>query len=66
MTLTLIAKIQDIKELLSKGHTTPEIVFPEIKTLAASALWQTRELAATAMVEIGKRHPAMVLRQAKL
>jgi 3-methyladenine DNA glycosylase AlkC len=61
----LISKIQDIKELLTRGRTAPEFVFPEIKALAASDQWQTREVATTAMVEIGKRYPALVLRQAQ-
>ena len=44
----------------------PEVVsnpaiFPELRRLAASDQWQTREVAATALVEIGKRHPVAVL-----
>ena len=57
----MIAKIQDIKGLLDRGRRDPEAVFPELKRLAASDQWQTREVAATALVEIGKRHPAAVL-----
>ncbi len=33
--------------------------------MAASDQWQTREVAATAMVDIGKRHPAALLREAR-
>jgi len=62
----LIAKIQDIKELLARGRIDPGAVFPEIRAMAASDQWQTREVAATALVEIGKRHAAAVLRQARL
>ena len=43
----------------------PEAVFPQLRELAASDQWQTREVAATALVEIGKRHPSAVLREAR-
>lgn len=61
----MITKIHDVKEILARARIEPGPVFPEIKELAASLQWQTREVAATALVEIGKRHPAAVLRQAK-
>lgn len=57
----VIAKIHDIKELLVRGRVEPAAVLAELKRLAASDQWQTREVAATALVEIGKRHPAAVL-----
>jgi 3-methyladenine DNA glycosylase AlkC len=62
----VITKIQDIKELLVRGRIDPVAVFPEIRALAASTDWQTREVAATALVELGKRHPTAVLHQASL
>jgi len=62
----MIAKIQDVKELLANARANPDIVFPAIKALAASDQWQTREVAATALVEISKRHPAAVLRHARI
>lgn len=62
----MIVKVQDINELLARGRSDPRSVFPEIRALAASGQWQTREVAATALVEIGKRRPAPVLRQARL
>lgn len=61
----MIAKIHDIKELLARGRVEPEAVFPELRKLAASDQWQTREVAATALVEIGKRHPVAVLETAR-
>lgn len=61
----MIAKVQDIKELLVRGRLEPDAVFPELEKLAASNQWQTREVAATALVEIGKRHPAAVLHEAR-
>ena len=57
----MIAKIQDIKDLLVRGRIEPDAAFPALRKLAASDQWQTREVAATALVEIGKRHPAAVL-----
>jgi 3-methyladenine DNA glycosylase AlkC len=61
----VIAKIQDIKDLLGRGRIEPAAVLPELRRLAASDQWQTREVAATALVEIGKRHPAAVLEVAR-
>ena len=63
--VAVIAKIHDIKELLARGRVEPEAVFPELRRLAASDQWQTREVAATVLVEIGKRHPAAVLDSAR-
>ena len=61
----MIAKIDDIKPLLTRGRIEPEAVLADLLKLAASDQWQTREVAATALVEIGKRHPAAVLREAQ-
>lgn len=61
----MIVKVEDIKPLLARGQIEPEAVLPELRKLAASDQWQTREVAATALVEIGKRHPEMVLREAR-
>lgn len=65
MDVGVIAKINDIKELLARGRVEPDAVFPELRRLAASDQWQTREVAATALVEIGKRHPVAVLQTAR-
>jgi len=61
----VIVKIDDIKELLGRGRVEPDAAFPELRRLAASDQWQTREVAATALVEIGKRHPVAVLQTAR-
>jgi 3-methyladenine DNA glycosylase AlkC len=61
----MIVKAADIKPLLARARVEPNAVFPELKQLAASTRWQTREVAATALVEIGRRHPVAVLRQAR-
>ena len=47
------------------GRVEPDAVFPELRRLAASDQWQTREVAATALVQIGKRHPVAVLETAR-
>ena len=60
----MISKIADIKPLLSKARANPDAVFPEFARLAASTDWQTREVAATALVETGKKHPQRVARLA--
>lgn len=53
--------IGDIKPLLLEGRHDPMAVLPRLRVLAASALWQEREVAATALVELAKRHPVVVL-----
>jgi len=63
--VAMIAKIHDIKELLARARVEPDAVFPELRRLAASDQWQTREVAATALVAIGKRHPVAVLDTAR-
>ena len=65
MDVAVIAKIHDIKELLARGRVEPDAVFPELRRLAASDQWQTREVAATALVELSKRHPVTVLETAR-
>ena len=61
----MIAKVQDTKPLLVRGRIEPKAVFAELRKLAASDQWQTREVAATALVEIGKRHRAAILGEAR-
>ena len=57
----MIKKIADIKPLLLRGRSEPTAVLPPLRALAASASWQEREVAATALVELAKRHPDVVL-----
>lgn len=64
MTKPTIATKEDIQDLLAQGRREPARVFPAILALAQSEHWQTREVAATALVELGKRHPAAVLQVA--
>ena len=60
----MIVKIQDIKPLMAQGRIDPAVVLAELRELALSVHWQTREVAATALVELGKDHPKAILRNA--
>ena len=62
---TRIARIADARSLVAAGRRDPTSAFPEIERLAASDAWQTREVAATALVEIAKHHPSVVLAAAR-
>ena len=57
----MINKIADIKPLLLEGRKNPNAILPRLRALAASDSWQEREVAATALVELSKRHPESVL-----
>lgn len=60
----MITKIGDIEPLVVAGRRAPAAAFAKLRRLAASEQWQTREVAATALVEIGKRQPEAVLAEA--
>ena len=57
----LIAKLSDIEPLLREGRQNPVAVLPRLRALAAGASWQEREVAATALADLAKRHPESVL-----
>ena len=57
----MITKVSDGASLVARGRSEPASVFPEVGRLAASEEWQTREVAATILVEIAKRQPDHVL-----
>lgn len=57
----MVTQIDDIKPLLLEGRRNPRAVFPRLRVLAGSDAWQEREVAATALVELAKRHPVAVL-----
>jgi 3-methyladenine DNA glycosylase AlkC len=59
----MITKTADVKPLIARGKVAPEDIFAEVRRLAASPEWQTREVAATVMVEVAKRHPAAIVAQ---
>src|SRR5262245_49950743 len=56
----MIGKISDVPDLVRDGKSQPSAAFPRIRRLAASEHWQEREVAATALVEICKKHPTVV------
>lgn len=62
---SMIARIADVKSLVVEGREDPASVFARVEKLARSDAWQTREVAATVMVEIAKVHPVAVLSQAR-
>ena len=57
----MITKVSDVASLVARGRSEAAAVFPEVGRLAASDEWQTREVAATILVEIAKRQPDHVL-----
>ena len=57
----MITKIADIKPLLLEARDDPSAALPRLRALAASESWQEREVASTAVVELAKRHPGVVL-----
>ena len=59
--MTPVTKLADIEPLLVTGRMNPTPVFPKLRALAASDDWRAREVAATAMVELSKRHPDPVI-----
>ena len=63
--VAVIAKIHDIKELLARVVSNPMLSSPNSRGWQRATQWQTREVAATALVEIGKRHPVAVLDTAR-
>jgi 3-methyladenine DNA glycosylase AlkC len=56
-----ITKIDDVPGLVTRGRANLKAVAKELHGFAASDDWRTREVAATALVEIGKRDPDGVL-----
>src|SRR5438309_611887 len=49
-------KVSDVDELVRRGLAAPAAVMAEIQSMAASDDWRVREVAATALVRIGKKH----------
>jgi 3-methyladenine DNA glycosylase AlkC len=56
----MVTKIADVPDLVKDGKARPDLAFPRVRRLAASEHWQEREVAATAIVEIGKKQPTGV------
>jgi 3-methyladenine DNA glycosylase AlkC len=56
----VVKKLDDARDLLENGRADPSAVLPAIAELATSKVWQTREVAATLLVELSKRHPEVI------
>lgn len=56
-----ITKISDVKSLLGRAVGDLRSAIPEIRALAASEDWKEREVAATLLVEAGKKKPDEVV-----
>lgn len=57
----MITRLADVADLVIDGQSRPEGAFPRFRELAASEQWQEREVAATALVEISKKHAEAVV-----
>jgi len=61
-----VRKVADIADLVNAGCQRPQSVFKRLRQLAASEDWKTREVAATGLVEISKKHaPAVIAEMMK-
>jgi len=56
-----VNKVADVKDLLRRSIDDLQLALPDVKTLAASDDWGEREVAATLLVETGKRKPNEVV-----
>lgn len=59
----MVTKVSEVKNIVNKGIINPQAVFLEIKKMAQSGDWQTREVAATVLVEISKKKTAEVVKE---
>jgi 3-methyladenine DNA glycosylase AlkC len=57
----MITKLADLKAEMLEGRRDPLPLLLRLRVLAASESWQEREVAATALVELSKRHAGAVL-----
>lgn len=62
---TTSSKSSDVEALIQKGLLDPLSVFDAVQEFAASADWRVREVAATVLVRIGKKHPEKLIAVAK-
>ncbi len=57
------SKVDQIDSLVKEGLSEPNVVFSRIKIMAKSADWKVREVAATALVRISKKHSGAIIEQ---
>jgi len=62
----MVTKIGEVKNLVELGIKQPKEAFPKIKQLAESDDWKVREVAATCLVEIGRKRPQEVIAEMML
>jgi 3-methyladenine DNA glycosylase AlkC len=56
-----ITKVSDVKDLVRRSIDDPSSSFPEIKVLAVSDDWKVREVAASVVLETGKKKPEDII-----
>ena len=57
----MVTKVADVRDIVKAGVANPQKAFPNIKALAKSDDWVKREVSATALVEISKKHPEKIV-----
>jgi 3-methyladenine DNA glycosylase AlkC len=57
----MVTKVADVRDIVKTGVANPRKAFPNIKALAKSDDWVKREVSATALVEISKKHPEKIV-----
>lgn len=58
-----VTKVEDVRVLVRKGIENPKRALPAIRRLAESADWKRREVAAAALVEIGKKRKDEIVKE---
>lgn len=61
MTVAKISKVRDVPELVRDALTDLRRALPRIRKLAASSMWEEREVASTVLVDVSKKNPDGVL-----
>src|SRR3954451_2945805 len=59
----MVTKASDVKQIIQEAIGDPQQSFPAIMTLARSADWKEREVAATILVETGKKKPGEIIEE---
>ncbi|MDQ1589590.1 MAG: hypothetical protein QOG71_217 [Pyrinomonadaceae bacterium] len=58
-----VTKVYDVADIVRQGVVDPRRTFPAIMRLASSADWKEREVAATILVEVGKKQPDQIIEE---
>jgi 3-methyladenine DNA glycosylase AlkC len=62
----MITKLSDVKDIVRQAVSNPKESFPKIMELASSEDWKEREVAATILVETGKKKPEQIIQEMSL